>query len=461
MSPGKIATQDANKTTLNLFEISPQPSWVYDINTLQFLDVNEAAVLHYGYSKEEFLGMTLRDIRPVEDLDILEMALQVVRSDKPAHSTKVYRHCKKNGQIIDVQVQSNSYNYQGIEAEIVLINDISAIIASKRELESSKEELLKSEARWKALVQGGSDMITVCDMDLNYQFVSESCTSILNIRPEQFLSSNAFEYIHPEDQPRLKAKLLELQLTRRIELDPFRFIDGNNNYRWLKTIVTNLTDEPSIKGIVTNSMDVTASILINEELRLSNERYKLVLKASDEAIYDWDIINDVVIWGIGFSEMFGYDLEIYQNNLWSDNLHPDDRARVLAEVAEAVKDPGKEMYFSEYRFLKANRDVVLIQHRGIFLRDEDGHAIRAVDTLKDITAHKERLNRIEKQNERLKEIAWTQSHHVRAPLARIMALTELLKGEDFKPEQQELLNYLSSSASELDQAIKVIIKKAE
>lgn len=450
-----------NSANRNLFEISPQPCWVYDIQTLKFLDVNEAAILHYGYTREEFLNMTLRDIRPLEDIDILEVALQVVREQRPRHSKKVYRHRKKNGELIDVQIQSNHYSYNGIDAEIVLINDISAIIASKRELQQSKIELAKSEARWEALVQHGSDMITIMDQDLNYHFVSESCTSILGLTPEQFLTGNAFNFIHPEDHKLIKEQLDKLKNTKRVELEVFRFRDVRGNFRWLKTILTNLIEDPAIRGIVANSMDVTEAVTKNEELRLSNERYKLVLKASDEAICDWDILNDVVIWGSGFSDIFGYNLDVYDNNIWSDNLHPEDRERVLNDLAETLKDPKKEIYYSEYRFLKANREVVLIQHRGIFLRDENGHAIRSVDTLKDITAHKERLIRIEKQNVQLKEIAWAQSHHVRAPLARILALSELLKAEEFNPQQQELLDYLYSSASALDEAIRTIIKKIE
>jgi PAS domain S-box-containing protein len=453
--------QDMNTANRNLFEVSPQPSWVYDINTLKFLDVNEAAILHYGYTREEFLNMTLRHIRPPEDIDILEMALQVVRDQKPQHSTKVYRHRKKNGELIDVQVKSNHYSYHGTEAEIVLINDISAIISSQRELQQSKEELAKSEAKWQALVQHGSDMITIMDHNLNYQFASESCTSILGLSPEQFLKGNALDYIHPENHKHVLDQFSQLKDVKRIELDPFRFQDHTGNFRWIKTILTDLSNDPAIRGIVGNSMDVTDSVVSSEELRLSNERYKLVLKASDEAICDWDILNDVVIWGSGFSEIFGYNLEVYNHNLWSENLHPEDRDRVIDELTKSLKNPEKEIYYSEYRFLKANREVVLIQHRGIFLRDEQGRAIRSVDTLKDITAHKERLIKIEKQNEQLKEIAWAQSHHVRAPLARILALSELLKIEKFTSQQQELLDHLYSSATALDDAIKSIIKKTE
>lgn len=201
---------------------------------------------------------------------------------------------------------------------------------------------------------------------------------------------------------------------------------------------------------------------LQEELRLSNERYKLVLKAADEAVLDWDIENDVVDWGSGFHEIFGYDLSVYNNTIWSDNIHPDDKEWVEKELSDAVSDPNKEVLYSEYRFLKANREVTTIQYRAIFLRDEHGKAIRAVGSFRDITANKETLYQIQKQNELLKEIAWAQSHRVRAPLARIMALTTLLEDEEFVSEgQKEMLNYLTISAVELDKAIKDIIRSAE
>jgi light-regulated signal transduction histidine kinase (bacteriophytochrome) len=134
----------------------------------------------------------------------------------------------------------------------------------------------------------------------------------------------------------------------------------------------------------------------------------------------------------------------------------------MKEVQDAIADSTKEIYYSEYRYYKANRQVINIQHRGIFLRNAEGRAIRSVDTLKDITAHIQRIEHIEKQNKRLKQIAWTQSHNVRGPLARILALADLLDVEnDFSECQKQLLKYLIDSASELDDAIKDIIKKAE
>ena len=75
MTPEFTEHQQRDHPDLSQFQLSPQPSWIYDIKTLKFLDINEAATIHYGYSRAEFLSMTLRDIRPAEDLLILEHTL--------------------------------------------------------------------------------------------------------------------------------------------------------------------------------------------------------------------------------------------------------------------------------------------------------------------------------------------------------------------------------------------------
>ncbi|MDB5018898.1 MAG: hypothetical protein JWQ28_25 [Pedobacter sp.] len=462
MNPLNKLFRQSEKNYMDLFSLSPQPMWVYDIETLLFLDVNTAAIRHYGYSLEEFLRMTIKDIRPTEDIVILEEALKLTPTGRTTFSNHIYRHQKKNGEIINVQLQSNLLEFNTITARLVLIHDITAIIQSERELQSSKDELLKSEKRYKALVQEGSDLTAILDLNGNFQFASENYTAIIGHKPEHLVGKNAIDYIHVDDRSRVMTLLGSIRNVKQIIVEPFRFIDANNQWRWITTTATNLVDDPAIMGIVINSSDITSSIEQSMELKLSNDRYKLVLKASDEAFCDWDIENDVVDWGSGFHDIFGYDLSVYNNSLLSDNIHEDDKKRVRKEVQEAISDPNKEIYYSEYRYYKANRQIINIQHRGIFLRDEKGKAIRSVDTLKDITAHIQRIERIEKQNKQLKQIAWTQSHNVRGPLARILALADLLDIEnDFPDCQKQQLKYLIDSAVELDDAIKDIIKKAE
>jgi PAS domain S-box-containing protein len=110
------------KTYKYLFENNPQPMWIYDLVSLEFLEVNEAAVHKYGYSRSEFLSLTLFDIRPPEDHDSL---LKNIASLTPAIATSgPWRHIKKSGEIIFVEIISHSINYMEKEARLVLSNDI-------------------------------------------------------------------------------------------------------------------------------------------------------------------------------------------------------------------------------------------------------------------------------------------------------------------------------------------------
>jgi PAS domain S-box-containing protein len=106
----------------SLFESNPNPMWVFDAETLSFLAVNDAAVRHYGYSQDEFLAMTIKDIRPPEDITALMDNLS--QAPEGLDDTTQWRHRKKNGALIDVEITSHEVPWLGRPAALVLINDI-------------------------------------------------------------------------------------------------------------------------------------------------------------------------------------------------------------------------------------------------------------------------------------------------------------------------------------------------
>ena len=106
-----------------LFRANPQPMWLYDLETLRFLAVNHAAIEHYGYSEAEFLAMTIADIRPVEDVPRLLDNIKQLKGDTLDQSG-LWRHRKKDGTLIDVEVSSHVLEYEGRQAELVLAHDI-------------------------------------------------------------------------------------------------------------------------------------------------------------------------------------------------------------------------------------------------------------------------------------------------------------------------------------------------
>ncbi|MGZ5004485.1 MAG: hybrid sensor histidine kinase/response regulator, partial [Chthoniobacterales bacterium] len=117
-----------------LFESNPSPMWVYDLETLSFLAVNAAAVKHYGYSQDEFRAMTIKDIRPSEDIPALDDLSQ--KNDHLDHS-KQWRHCTKDGRLNDVEITSHELTWLGRRAKVVLINDITE---RKRAEETLREQ---------------------------------------------------------------------------------------------------------------------------------------------------------------------------------------------------------------------------------------------------------------------------------------------------------------------------------
>jgi PAS domain S-box-containing protein len=114
--------QKSEKRYSDLFHLSPLPMWVYDLNTLDFLDVNNAAIDHYGYDRSEFLSKTLKSIRPQEDIPILEDALN--RDRNSLYHKRVFRHVKKNGAIIKVDLECSAILFNERESKLVLVNDI-------------------------------------------------------------------------------------------------------------------------------------------------------------------------------------------------------------------------------------------------------------------------------------------------------------------------------------------------
>jgi PAS domain S-box-containing protein len=114
-----------------LFKSSPQPMWVFDLETLRFLAVNDAAVAQYGFTRDEFLAMTIRDIRPAEDLPLLDAAVRDVRSG--VKNSGIWRHRCRDGRVIQVEIRSHSIAFEGRNAQMVLACDVTEQQRSARE----------------------------------------------------------------------------------------------------------------------------------------------------------------------------------------------------------------------------------------------------------------------------------------------------------------------------------------
>jgi two-component system, cell cycle sensor histidine kinase and response regulator CckA len=172
-----------------LFEKNPLPMWVYDLQTLGFLEVNDAAVHHYGYTRAEFRSMTILDIRPSED--VAPVLTSVENEPTDIQSGRAWRHRKKDGTIIDVEITSHALSFLDHSARLVLAKDIT-------ETKRAEEALSESEERNRDLVENAIDIIYTHDLEGNYTSVNKAGEKITGYTMEEALTMNLTDVVAPE-----------------------------------------------------------------------------------------------------------------------------------------------------------------------------------------------------------------------------------------------------------------------
>jgi PAS domain S-box-containing protein len=172
-----------------LFESNPQPMWVYDLTTLRFLAVNDAAVNHYGYSRAEFLDMTIMDIRSYDDAESLRT--YIATGNPEIDDAGEWQHRKKNGEIINVEITSNRVSFAGRPAEFVLANDVT-------ERRKAEDALRISEDRYRDLVDNSHELICTHDLEGRVLSVNPWAARALGYPQESLVGINIRAGLLPE-----------------------------------------------------------------------------------------------------------------------------------------------------------------------------------------------------------------------------------------------------------------------
>ena len=206
---GEQALRESEHRYRTLFEGNPLPMWVYDFETLRFIAVNEAAVRHYGFSKDEFLQLTIADIRPPEEIPIMMKTLATLHD---RDRNRIFRHRKKDGAIFDAEITSFEFVSGGRRARLVIAVDV-----TERRL--SEERLRENEERYRLLFERNLAGVFRSTLDGRILEVNDSLARIFGYAREELLQQSSFSlYFNREERQRVMARLREQRTLSNVEL---------------------------------------------------------------------------------------------------------------------------------------------------------------------------------------------------------------------------------------------------
>lgn len=255
------ALQDSEATFRLLFASHPHPMWVYDLDTLAFLEVNDAAVDHYGYSRAEFLAMRITDIRPPEDVPRL---LEDVQQERPVlqHSGH-WRHRLKDGRVIDVEITSHTLEFAGRSAALVVALDITERLRAE-------SALRESEARYRLLIETMNDGLSILDASGVLTYANDRLCQMVGYSRPELIGKPAVSLVAETHR---KTVSEQVSRHRQHEYEPYEvvmngrdgqqisaiispapIIDGDGHFQGSVAVITDITRQKQTEAALARSL---------------------------------------------------------------------------------------------------------------------------------------------------------------------------------------------------------------
>ena len=450
--------EDAASMYKYLFENNPNAMYIWDIETLCIIDCNEEAQLKYGYTRREFLDLTISDLQYTDDVPLLDKL--AIRS---FNKKQYWRQQKKNGEVMFMELSSHLLDYKNRTFSFTQVIDITEKEKALKQLKESQDKLRTATkiARlgyWQLKADGTN------------RYWSDEVYEIWGRLREEFIVtfSSFLETIHPADRDVfLKEQKLFYSSKKTFNLE-YRIVLPDGAIRWVYEKGNLLEDEEG-NAIIFQGMvqDITEQKQLSHSLEESNRRYSYVTKATFDAIWDWDMLTNKLYWGEGFQHIFGYELASLQPDIssWTQHLHPADLDRVVKGIYGFIDGKGTN-WEDEYRYLKADGQYAYVADKGFVVRDEHGKAQRMVGAMQDVSKRKKDEQELKSfadelytRNKELHEFGYIVSHNLRSPVANIMGTATLLELDSDDPETVgQCIKDLKTSINRLDDVIRDLSK---
>ena len=434
--------------------------WVYDIKTLKFIAVNEAAIFLYGYSLQEFKRMTLKDIRPPEDIPILMN--QIVTETSTIHESGTYRHNKKDGSTILVKMSSHNIDFHEMNARVITVIDVTEKVAAK-------QSLITEVAKLNSIIESTSDAIFSVDGNYCYTSFNTAHSDMIkkagNATTE--IGTNFLSYFVIE-QEKLTAKTNIDKALKGERIDQLITIGDD--------VRTQIHLDISHNPIKNENGDVIGVSVFTKDItnqKKSSEKVKQLSKAVEQSpvtiiVTDTDgniqYMNPkgVEITGFRLDEIIGKNPRVFS----SGEMKKEDYQKLWGNLKSGNEWRG------EFHNKKKNGDLYWELASISPIVNEKGETTNFLAIKEDITDRKNTEQELIAAKEKAEEInkikssfLSNMSHELRTPLAGILGFADILSetltdeteksmSESILQSGKRLLNTLTSllSLSELETA---------
>lgn len=299
----------------------------------------------------------------------------------------------------------------------------------------SESKRLKEVRARKTILESIKDGFFSVDEKFTINYWNEEAQRLTGINKVEAIDSEIWK-IFPEINKRpVKQAFYKAISEKKTSNLEYHFSELN---RWFE-----LNIYPTEDGVSVYFKDITDRKNKEQELILSNQRFEKVTEATNDAIWEWDIKNNTVYWGIGYEKQFGHKIDSITPSfsLWEKLIHPDDKNTVSSSILDTVYNTLKTSWTEEYRFKNYDETYSYVMDRGYIIRDEKNKAVRMIGALTDISHRKEyeksleylnsilknRAEELTDMNLELERFAYIASHDLQEPLRMITGFLSQLE----------------------------------
>jgi PAS domain S-box-containing protein len=462
----KLAEAEVQRSQKRLRDIidGVGPSIFVGLMTPQgiLIECNRPSLAAAGLRPEDVLGQPFEKTHwwaglPEAQQQLREAIARAVRGEASRYDVQVRG---SGNDLIDVDFSLQPLRDE--TGEVVFLVPSASVITERKEAESALDE---SRRFAESIAENSTSIIYLFDLETRRNaYTNRSAAEILGYSSAQILEmGDSFlpTIIYPEDLPRLTeihAQLAAAPDGRIFEYE-YRVKHASGDWHWLWVRETAFSRRPdgAVWQIMGTAQDITDRKKTERALGESEERFRLVARATNDAIWDWDITANTISFSESLGTLFGYRAGEFESTLafWINSIHPEDHDEVMASV-QAFFASREEVWTGEYRFRCADGAYAFVYDRGYVLRNAEGKPLRMVGSMMNITERKRAESELraakvgaEAASLAKSEFLANMSHEIRTPMNGIIGMSDLLLDTPLSRQQREFTETIQISGEAL------------